>query len=67
MVYKCYFNGSHTPDISGCAFCVLVGDDIIHSNTYSLMFVQRTWNRRLHRFFINFFPQKKLEISLLAS
>ena len=34
MVYKCYFDGSYTPDMSGCAFCVIVNNGIIHTNTY---------------------------------
>jgi len=30
--YKCYFDGSYTPLISGYAFCVIVGDKIVHSD-----------------------------------
>ena len=31
MVYKCFFDGSYTAEISGCAFCVIVGDKIVDS------------------------------------
>ena len=33
-VYKCYFDGSYTPRISGCAFCVIVDGKIMHSNVF---------------------------------
>ena len=31
-MYKCYFDGSHRPTMSGCAFCVIVENQIIHTD-----------------------------------